>query len=229
MSQQVKGQFNKPKDYRGNFVAALSPGMYQFEQLRQHPRKQGWKGDLFPDADNPNSFPYWDTYLTGRNGPDVLVSVFGEVAVCFDPAAEYSRYRVLEQQWNKQYFPSDSDAEARGRQKYLYVYFNNSPYYNVTHTGLMLHSMVGIVHSPVTLEAVYWCPTEDRYKLKPKINLDHLDRDKANNSVFNLNWVTGDQNTRMTGVDWPEEQKRQFFRDAEKIPREDRDKILIKQ
>lgn len=229
MSQQVKGQFNKPRNNYGQIIDVLTPGMYSFEQLRQHPRKLGWKGDLFPDPDNPNTCPYWDTYLNGSDRSDVLVSFFGEVAVCFNPSAEYPRYRVLEQQWNKQHLPSDSDAEARRRQKYLYVYFNNSPYYTVTHSGLLLHSMVGIVHSPVTLEAVFWCPAEGRYKFKPKINLDHLDTDKANNSAFNLHWITGDQNKRMTGVDWSVEDKMQFFRDIEKITKEDRDRLLIKQ
>lgn len=222
----VKEQFNKPKDSNGNLVEVLSPRAgYTQDDLLLQAYKRGWTDNFFSDPDNPNNFPYWDKYLMPEGGAEVFVSVFGEVACCFDSNVETPKYSLLEQQWNRQWIPDDK--EEWRRQKYLYVYFNNSHYYNITHGGLMLHSMVGLVHSPITQDAAWYDWKEGRYKLKPKVNLDHLDKDKSNNSVYNLNWTTSSRNTVMT--DWSVEQKMQFFRDAEKLSRENRDKLLIKQ
>lgn len=229
MSQHVKHQFNKPKDARGNSVDVLQPGEgYTTDDLLRQAYAKGWTSNFFSEPDNARNFPYWDNYLMPENGPEVYVSVFGEVACCFNRNVENKRFRILEQQWNKQYDPDDSDEKAKDRQKYLYVYFNNSPYYNITHTGQMLHSMVGLVHSPIYLEDTEWDDRTQMYRLRGRFNLDHLDTDKSNNSVFNLNWTTHWRNQQMTGVDWPIEQKRQFFRDAEKLPKEDRDKLLMR-
>jgi len=233
MSQQVinvKDQYNKPKDSNGNRIAVLPPWVgYTQDDLLLQAYRRGWKDNFFSEPDNPNNFPYWDNYIMPEGGAEVFVSVFGEVACCFDRNVETPIYSVLEQQWNRQWMPDD--PEEWKRQKYLYVYFNNSPYYNVTHGGLMLHSMVGLVHSPICLEDVEWDEGLQRHKLKlkGKFNLDHLDKDKSNNSVYNLNWTTNWRNKRMTGVDWSIEQKRQFFTDAEKLSKEYRDKLLIKQ
>jgi len=228
MSQQVKGQYNKPKDGKGNLVQVLSPKAgYTQDDLLLQAYRRGWKDNFFSEPDNPNNFPYWDNYLMPEGGAEVFVSVFGEIACCFNKDVEIPKYSVLEQQWNKQWMPDDH--EEWKRQKYLYVYFNNSPYYNVTHGGLMLHSMVGLVHSPIYLEDVVWDERLQRHKLTGRFNLDHLDQDKYNNSVYNLNWTTNTRNQQMTGVDWSVEQKRQFFADREKLSRENRDKMLIKQ
>jgi len=222
---KVKSQYNKPRDDKHKLVQVLQPGLYSFEALIQQARDRGWKDNIFPCPDSPNDFPYWDTYLTDRNCPEVLVSRYGEVACCYNREAEKPSYKILEQQWNKQWIPNDTEEQKR--QKYLYVYLNNSPYYNITHSGLMLHSMVGLVHSPIALSDTYWDGKENRYRLKPNINLDHLDTDKANNSVFNLNWTTGYINQIM--INWSIEQKRKFFEDAEVLNKQDRDILLINQ
>jgi hypothetical protein len=229
MSQKikfVKDQYNRPKDSSGNLVNVLRPGMYSIQQLIQHPRENGWKGDVFPDADSPNSFPYWDTYLTGIKGMNCLVSIFGEVACCFNTNAENSEYRVMQQQWEYQMVPSDFDLtekelelcveddihtdtaileKLRSCQKYLSINFNVNPHYAVTHGSQRLHAIVGLVHSPITHDAVFWDSKSQRYRLKPKASLDHLDKDKANNSVFNLSWISGGKNQVMT--DWTIEHK----------------------
>lgn len=226
MSQQVKDQYNKPKDSNGNFVAVLPPrGAYSQDDLLLQAYRRGWTDNFFSEPDKPNNFPYWDKYLMPEGGAEVYVSVFGEVACCFDRNVETPKYSLLEQQWNRQWMPDDK--EEWKRQKYLYVYFNNSHYYNITHGGLMLHSMVGLVHSPITQDATWYDWKEGRYKLKPKVNLDHLDKDKSNNSVYNLNWTTSTQNQVM--VDWSIEEKRALFADAEKLDKENRDKLLLRQ
>ena len=225
-STPVKGQYNKPKDGNGNLVQVLSPSWgYTQDDLLRQAYQRGWTDNFFSEPDNPYNFPYWDKYLMPEGGAEVYVSVFGEVACCFDKEVETPRYSVLEQQWNRQWMPDDK--EEWKRQKYLYVYFNNSFYYNITHGGLMLHSMVGLVHSPICAGDVKWNQALQRYELKGKFNLDHLDKDKSNNSVYNLNWTTSTQNQVM--VDWSIEEKRALFADAEKLDKENRDKLLLRQ
>ena len=91
---------------------------------------------------------------------------------------------------------------------------------------MWLHALVGLVHSPIYLDDVYWSQKEQRYKFKDSKNLDHLDKDKSNNSVHNLHWTTSHQNQVM--VDWSIEQKRQFFDDARGfLQKEDRDSVLM--
>ena len=224
--QKVKDQYNKPKDSNGNFVEVLPPrGGYSQDELLLQAYRRGWTDNFFSEPESPNNFPYWDKYLMPEGGAEVFVSVFGEVACCFDRNVETPKYSLLEQQWNRQWMPDDQ--EEWKRQKYLYVYFNNSPYYHITHGGLMLHSMVGLVHSPICDKDTEWDADAQMYRLKGGFALDHLDKDKSNNSVHNLNWTTSSRNTVMT--DWSVEQKMQFFRDAEKLSRENRDKLLIKQ
>ncbi|HQU81343.1 MAG TPA: hypothetical protein PLU47_17975 [Azonexus sp.] len=248
----VKEQFNKPKDSNGNFVAVLPPrGGYSQDDLLLQAYKRGWTDNFFSDSDNPNNFPYWDSYLMPEGGAKVFVSVFGEVACCYNPHSDdVPKFRVMAQQWELQHMPDDfsltikerREAEAKGihpdtailnkirqRQKYLIVNINTNTCYKQTHGSQRLHNMVGLVHSPICYEDTEWDANAQMYRLKGSFALDHLDTDKSNNSVYNLNWTTDKRNQRMTGVDWPIEQKMQFFRDAEKLSRENRDKLLIKQ
>ncbi|TXG97324.1 MAG: hypothetical protein E6R09_12995 [Rhodocyclaceae bacterium] len=187
-------------------------------------------------------------YLTAENGPVTYVSVFGEIACCYNKKAENPTYRVMQQQLDLQHVPSDfyltaserKEAEALGihpdtvilekiktRQKYISINLNISAHYRDTHGTVRLHNMVGLVHSPICSDDTWWDERTQLYRLKGGLNWDHLDKDKANNSVYNLNGTTATRNKVM--VDWTLEQKRQFFRDAEKLPREYRDKLLTKQ
>lgn len=247
----VKGQFNKPRDGNGNLVQVLSPGAgYTQDDLLLQAYKRGWTDNFFSDPDNPHNFPYWDNYLMPESGAEVTVSVFGEVVCCYDRDVEFPNFRIMAQQWELQHMPDDfsltikerRDAEAkaihpdtailnkiRQRQKYLIVNINTNTSYKQTHGSQRLHSMVGLVHSPICLEDTWWDDKLQMYRLKGNFALDHLDTDKANNSIYNLNWTTDKRNQRMTGVDWPFEQKRQFFKDSEKLDKEFRDKLLIKQ
>lgn len=248
----VKRQFNKPKDSKGNLVEVLQPkDGYTIDDLLLQAYMRGWKDNFFPELDNPNNFPYWDNYLMPEGGAEVLVSVFGEVVTCFkNNSDDEPKFRVMAQQWELQHMPDDfnltaeerREAEAKGvhpdtvilnkirrRQKYLIININTNAGYKQTHGSQRLHSMVGLVHSPICCEDTEWDSNIQMYRLKGTFALDHLDTDKSNNSVYNLNWTTDKRNQRMTGIDWPFEQKMQFFKDAEKLSREDRDKMLTKQ
>lgn len=246
----IKRQFNKPRDVNGNRASVMEPkNGYAYEDLQMHAIYHGWGNNIFSDPDSPNDFPYWDNYLMPEGGAEVFVSVYGEVACCYNKHSdEIPSFRVLAQQWNLQHIPEDyilsptelREAKGNGverdtailnkvksRQKYLYVNINTNACYKQTHSSVALHSMVGLVHSPILLEDTEWDARSQMYRLKGSFALDHLDKDKTNNSVFNLNWTTGTRNQLMTGVSWSIEQKRQFFKDAAKLDKVARDKLLL--
>jgi len=246
----VKAQFNIPRDPYGNLASVLWPrDGYTYEDLQVQAIYHGRENNIFSDPDNPDNFPYWDKYLMPEGGAEVFVSVFGEVACCYNKHGdEEPKFRVLAQQWELQHMPDDfsltikerKEAEVKGihpdtailnkvksRQKYLIININTNTCYKQTHGSQRLHSMVGLVHSPICLEDTEWDAISQMYRLKGSFALDHLDKDKTNNSVYNLNWTTDKRNQRMTGVDWPVEQKWQFFKDAEKLDKASRDKLLL--
>ena len=243
----VKGQYNRPRDREGDLLTVIQPGprLYSDVELIAATRNKGWSGSVFPSSDELYPESYWDQYYI-KNGSDVLVSRYGEVAI-WSSNKEGEGYRVLQQQWESQITADDFELtrreaekaqrlgvsveaaileKLRQRQKYLAINLNTNSAYHLTHGQVWLHALVGLVHSPIYLDDVYWSQREQRYRFTCSQNLDHLDKDKSNNSVHNLHWTTSNQNKMM--VDWSIEQKRQFFDDAREIlQKEDRDSVLM--
>ena len=239
----VKGQYNQPKDENGQLVKVLAPrDGYRFDDLVDQACQQGWVGNFFPEPNNPKDFPYWGDYPLAEKQRRVFISRFGEVAYCHDIDVENeSTIRILQQQIEYQGVPSDrylTDEEKetanalgihedtailekiRKRQNYLIVNLNISPHFWITHGSVRLHSLVGLIHCPISLEDTYFDQRSQIYKLKKGgVDLDHMDKDKLNNSVFNLHWTGSEQNQVM--VDWSVEEKRSFFQDAEMLSQKD--------
>lgn len=242
--KHVKDNYNAPTDFSGNSVCTLRGGAYTRDQLKDHAISHGYIGRVFDEEDGLDC--YWVRYLTGGDShSEILISVYGEVAGCFDLNAEERHYKILLTQWDYQFVPSwfeptkeekelaaelecSTDSLVLERlkqtQKYLKVNFNNNEIYTVTHGDLRLHSLVGITHSDVPLDATWWDEKNQIYRLKPRSVVDHLDKNKSNNSKFNLYWSTGEQNTVM--IDWTIQQKRQFYRDAIYLDSGDREQVV---
>lgn len=244
MSHKVKGNYNAPTDITGKSACTLKGGKYTRDQLKDHAIRHGYVGRVFDEEDGLDC--YWVRYLTGGNSDsEILISVYGEVAGCFDMNAEERDYKILLTQWDYQFVPSGFSPTAEERelsaelecsidslvlerikqtQKYLMVNFNNNDQYLRTHGALWLHVLVGITHSDIPLEATWWDEKNQIYRFKKGPQVDHLDKNKSNNSKFNLYWSTGDQNLVMTT--WPIEQKRVFYRDAFYLDSGDREQLL---
>lgn len=240
----VKGHYNAPTDIAGNSVCTLKGGEYTRDQLKDHAISHGYIGRVFDEEDGLDC--YWVRYLTGGNSDsEILISVYGEVAGCFNLNAEERHYKSLMTQWDYQFVPSGFEPTKEERelaaelecsvsdvvlervkqtQKYLMVNFNNNEIYAVTHGAQRLHSLVGITHSDIPLKATWWDEKNQIYRFKTGPVVDHLDKNKSNNSKFNLYWSTGEQNTVM--IDWTIEQKRQFYRDAIYLDSGDREQLV---
>lgn len=246
MHLQVKDNYNEPTDKAGNAVQMLLAGWYTRCELKSHAITQGFLGRVFDEEDGLDC--YWVTYVLGECASiEVLVSAYGEVAVSFDLEAEKRKYRVLLTQWNYQFIPSELEPtpaeieeakeigcsvsefvldRIRRTQKYLMVNFNNNEHYLQTHSTQFLHTLVGITHSDIPLEATYWDQKNQIYRFKKSPQVDHLDKNKANNSKFNLFWMTEEKNLVM--VDWSVEQKQAFYRDAVYLDSCDRERLVRK-
>ncbi|NTV72369.1 MAG: HNH endonuclease [Azonexaceae bacterium] len=184
MSCTVKGQLNRPKNGDGGEMRILQPGTFSIRELITFARQQGF--DSFPDPSDPRNFPYWQTYCTSGACPRVLVSCTGMVAAKF---GEADIYQILQQQWSYQ-------GQESWSQKYLNVWLATNPAYPTDSSAHGLHRLVGSLHSNITTDLVY-TDVYGRNVLRPRLQVDHLDKDKSNNSVFNLFLVTAEQNQRM--------------------------------
>lgn len=207
---EVKGQLNRPKDAAGNELGVLLPGQYSIRQLIGFARESGWK-DVFPNDDDPTCFPFWNTWLTLAECPNVLVSRTGIVAARF---GQDDIYRVLQQQWSYQKPSEDS-------QKYLQVWLADNPYYSGDSTAHNIHRMVARLHCEYTEDCVT-TDAEGSFILKEGIVVDHLDTDKSNNSVFNLHWISKDLNQKLRWM--RQEDKKRYLDSLATI-----DKSIIKQ
>ncbi|HEY9826500.1 MAG TPA: HNH endonuclease [Stenomitos sp.] len=226
MSQQVKGQFNQPKGTDGTEMPILWPSYtpvidefgnkrnigrtYSTAELMAFAKEQGF--EALPDRDDPLSFPYWESWRTTGDCPRVLTSITGIVAACFKDRPD--TWKVLQQQWNHQR-PSPQG------QKYLQVWFADNPCYPTASAAHNLHKLVADLHCDYTTDIAYE-NSDGELVLRPGLHGDHLDKDKTNNSIFNLYLVTSEQNERMRY--YSVEEKRMFYESRVKI-----DKDLIKQ
>lgn len=246
MHNQVKDNYNKPTDKTGKAAHVLLADWYTRDQLKSHAITQGYLGRVFDEEDGLEC--YWVNYVMGESASiEVLVSAYGEVAVSFDLEAEERKYRVLMTQWNYQFIPSEFEpkpaelaeakeigcsvsdlvlARLKRTQRYLMVNFNNNEHYLQTHSTQYLHTLVGLTHSDIPLEATYWDEKNQIYRFKKSPQVDHLDKNKANNSKFNLFWATSEKNQVM--VTWPLEQKRVFYRDITYLDSCDREQLVRK-
>lgn len=187
MPQFMKHQLNSPKDSFGNDMQILQPGAgYSIGDLSRHAKQSGFVY-TFPDRDDPYSFPYWDTYPTAKDCPEVLVAKSGIVAVSFK---RDHQYRVLAQQWSYQ-------APNSYAQKYLQVWIGMNPLLPDA-SAHNLHKLVASAHCEITADCVYedW---QGKLRLKDRIQVDHADCDKANNSYYNLTYLSKEANKRLVG------------------------------
>lgn len=182
-------------------MGVVQPGEHQFIDLIRHARSSGFSA--FPNADEPEDFPFWGTYQTSGECPLVLVGITGEVIVQYP---ERSTVRSLMQQWNYQ-------GQGKESQKYLDVWFSANPSYPKESSAHSIHRLVGLVHVPYTQDCFYR-DGNGLLQCRPGLQIDHQDGDKSNNSFFNLHWVTADQNQRMRS--WTKERKQMYFN--EQIP-----------
>jgi hypothetical protein len=81
MSFSVKGQFNRPRTHDGRILPILQPSKYSMTELIKFAKRQGF--DSFPNPDDPSNRPYWQSWVTQGDCPDILVSCTGIVAACF--------------------------------------------------------------------------------------------------------------------------------------------------
>jgi hypothetical protein len=183
MSFSVKGQFNTPRTSDGRVMPVLQPDRYSPLDLISFAKRQGF--DPFPNSDDPSNRPYWQSWATQGECPDILVSCTGIVAACFGGG---NTYTVLQQQKNFQ-------APYPDAQKYLQVWFADNPNYASDSSAHDLHRLVGRLHCPYTEDCVYLAG--DGYRLKSGLQLDHTDTDKLNNSSSNLRWISKELNQRL--------------------------------
>lgn len=185
MSPTVKGQLNTPRDFSGNEMPILQPGRgYSILDLRHHARQVGFVYP-FPDRDDPHSFPYWETYPTAKECPEVLVAKSGMVAVSY---RRDDQYTILTQQWSHQ-------APKIDAQKYLQVWMATNPLV-LDSSAHNLHRLVARTHCEITADCVYrdW---QGNLRVKPGVQVDHADCNKANNSFYNLTLISKEANQRL--------------------------------
>lgn len=84
-------------------------------------------------------------------------------------------------------------------QKYLWVHLFTDTEFPQSSAAYQLHKLVADLHCQVTEEIVEWYEP-GKARIKGRLQTEHLDGIKDNNSIHNLHHTTGTLNTRMIGV-----------------------------
>ncbi len=173
----VKGNYHEPATPDGSTrYAAVKLGEFPLEQLLTEEET-------------------WSPYPTAKNLPAILVSPFGDVAICFKSDDDgRDLWRVMAQQ-KMSWPPLEIGGEpASGKRGYLGVAARLNPATPRTSTLVSVHELVGMLYVPRTLAQIEWDYYLGRYVDRDMLQYDHLDRNTWNNYFLNLERTTGAEN-----------------------------------
>lgn len=148
----------------------------------------------------------WREIPTTTTLPQVLVSPHGEVAVKYDQSKDI--WRILQQQ---QISPDG----------YLGIWLAINPILQTESCAYLLHKLVARKWCEISTDLIQYDEVEARLRLIGKPQVDHLDRDQANNYYQNLEWVTAEENRRRRGGNYCANSSPTFI-DKDMLPEEDR-------